>query len=133
MQYAGKVLQKAAKILGLDSVHTPRPENLFPVERPIRSRAVSTLDRVAATRVGTRELLSAPHPFAPTGLVLNPWEIRTRPRCALPNPAFVDAVQFGPLHDSGNGRRTWLRGRTVLLTAAALVAAAITATLVLLA
>jgi hypothetical protein len=133
VQYAGKVLQKAAKILGLDSVHTPRPENLLPVERPIRSRAVSTLDWVAASCVGTRELLSAPHPFPPAGPAPNPWEIRTRPRHALPNPVFIDYAQLGPLHDSGTERRTWPRGRTVLLTVAVVVTfAAIAATLVLL-
>jgi hypothetical protein len=91
-------LQKAARMLGLDSVLTPDPENLFPAERAIRARALDTLSRTATVIVGVRRTLSEPGPFAPDGPAPNPWQHRTAPRRAMPDRAHMDPSQVGPLH-----------------------------------
>jgi hypothetical protein len=95
---AGRTMQKAAKILGLESLHMPAPENIVAVGRPVRERVISNLDRAAAIRAEVVKILEGPHPFAPAVPAPNPWELRTQPRRGLPNPAFIDPAQIGPLH-----------------------------------
>ncbi len=91
-------LQKAARMLGLDSVLTPEPENLFPAERALRARALDTLSRTATVIVGVRRTLAKAGPFAPEGPAPNPWRHRTAPRQAMPDLAHMDPSQVGPLH-----------------------------------
>ena len=123
---AGRALQKAAKILGLDSLYTPKPENVVPVDRPVRDRVMGNLNRAAAIRTEVVKILEGPHPFAPVAPAPNPWELRTRPRRGLPNPAFIDPAQVGPLHaETDEGRSARHRMSWVLLALAVLLAAAV--------
>jgi hypothetical protein len=98
VQRSGMVLQKIGKILGLDAVHIPAPENLFSVDRSVRDRATGTLQASVSFRSDAEAILRSPHPFAPAGLAPNPWQHRAGPRRALPNVAFLDPGQLGPLH-----------------------------------
>jgi hypothetical protein len=121
VQRAGIVLQKTGKILGMDSVHFPGPENLFSVDRSVRARAVRTLQASASVRSQTEALLASPHPFAPAGPAPDPWQHRAGPRRALPNVTFLDPSHLGPLHSSEPrtdtrpaSRRLWWLALTVL-------------------
>jgi len=91
-------LQKAARMLGLDSVLTPEAENLFPAERAHRARAIDTIGRTATVIAGVRRDLSEPGPFSPDGPAPDPWRHRTERRRAVPDPAHMDPSQAGPLH-----------------------------------
>jgi hypothetical protein len=107
-------LQKAAKILGLDSVHTPGPENMFPAGRPIRARAAGNIDHASDILARAQRLLDAPPPFHPAGAAPNPFQSRSAPRQAPPNPTFVDPHQLGALHTPDTaplapGPRPWAR------------------------
>jgi hypothetical protein len=107
-------LQKAARILGLDSVHTPKQENMFPAGRPIRARAAGNIDRAGDILAQTRRLLDAPPPFHPAGAAPNPFRSRSAPRQAPPNPTFVDPHQIGALHTPDTAplapwQRPWAR------------------------
>jgi hypothetical protein len=133
-QTVGLGLQKAAKILGQDSVPIPRPENLFAPGRPIRDRATGNIARAAGILAETRQLLAALPPFHPAGAAPNPWESRSAPRQAPANPRFVDPHQLGALHTPATAppapwRRPWVR---LVLGAALLILAALAAAVVLL-
>jgi hypothetical protein len=121
-------LQKAASILGLDTVHTPTPENLFAVDRPIRDRARTNLGRAGSLRDQVEQMLAQPGPFHPACAAPNPWETRTLPRYGLPDPNHVDPSQLGPLHATP-ARTGWPRHR-VIATSIVLVAVAMIAPLV---
>jgi hypothetical protein len=132
-QHSGIVLQKIGKILGMDAVHMPTPENLFPVDRPVRARAIGNLQAAASLRSQAVAILTGIHPFAPTGPALNPWQVRTGPRRALPNTAFLDPAQLSPLHvGSEPASRNRYRWHWPLLAAAALLTLAVLVTLLLL-
>jgi hypothetical protein len=94
----GVGLQKAAKILDQEKVHTPKPENLFAIGRPIRNRAVSHLDDAAAIRAEASGILASTSPFDPAVIHPDPWAARSAPRQARANPAFIDPYQLGVLH-----------------------------------
>ncbi len=106
-QAVGLGLQKAAKLLDLERVPTPRPENLFPAGRPIRDRAVSNLARAHRTVVEAEQAVAASMPFTPNGPAPNPWEFRSRSRQAPANPAFVDPYNRGVLHAAHHVERMW--------------------------
>ena len=91
-------LQKAARMLCHDSVMTAAPENLFPAERVLRTRAVDTLSRTAAIVAGAQKALCESDPFPADEPAPNPWHHRTAPRRATPNPAHMDPAQVGSLH-----------------------------------
>jgi hypothetical protein len=97
-QIVGLGLQKAAKILGQDSVLVPRPENLFPPGRPIRDRVTSNIDRARDVLADAQQLLAATPPFHSAAGAPNPWGCRSAARQAPANPRFVDPDQLGPLH-----------------------------------
>jgi len=116
VQRSGIVLQKVGKILGMDAIHMPGPENLFSVDRSVRARATDALQASASVRSEAEAMLGDPHPFAPTGPAPNPWQHRAAPRRAVPNVAFLDPSQLGPLHlssglhtgtDSAPRHRQW--------------------------
>jgi hypothetical protein len=94
----GVGLQKAAKILDQANVHTPHPQNLFAIGRPIRTRAVGHLDDAAAIRAEAGTILASVSPFDPAVAHPDPWAARSAPRQALANPVFVDPCQLGVLH-----------------------------------
>jgi hypothetical protein len=117
----GVGLQKAAKILGQESVMTPRKENLFAIGRPIRDRATGNLNRASAILAEAQQILAST-PFDPGAPHPSPWTARSAPRRARPNPAFVDPHQLGTLHTPEPGptphwrrRRTWIALAAVLL------------------
>lgn len=127
----GRGLQKAAKILDQDCVRTPRPENLFAAGRPIRDRVIGDIARAQAILAQAEQILTG-SPFDPAGPAPNPWELRTAPRQARANPAFVDPYQLGTLHTPGAApapawRRLWVRAAVgaALFTLTVLVATAI--------
>jgi hypothetical protein len=120
VQVVGVGLQKAAAILGQESVTTPSPDNLFPAERPIRERAVSNIDTAKALLDEATQLLTGPGPFDPAGPAPNPWHIRTALRQAPPNPAFAEPLQIGRLHAPSSTTPLW-RQRPALLWMAGLV------------
>ncbi|MGO8884266.1 MAG: hypothetical protein ACLPUO_05265 [Streptosporangiaceae bacterium] len=125
-------LQKAAKILGLHTVLMPKAENLFPVDRPIRARAVGNLGRAASILSEAQQILAGRGPFEPAGAVPNPWQIRTDPRRGVPNPTFVEPSQLGPLHTPDTAPGQWWVNRQVLVAAVILLAiAALMATVML--
>ena len=94
----GVGLQKAAKILDQEKVHTPKPANLFAIGRPIRSRAQSHLDDAAAILAEVSQILAGIVPFDPAVVHPDPWALRSAPRRARANPTFVDPYQLGVLH-----------------------------------
>jgi hypothetical protein len=98
-------LQKAARMLALDSVLIPDAENLFPAERALRTRAIDTIARTVAVIADVRRDLSEPGPFAPDGPAPSPWRHRAARRQAVPNPAYLDPSQTGPLHQPTHARR----------------------------
>lgn len=129
VQRSGIVLQKVGKILGMDVVHMPGSENLFSVDRSVRARATDALRESASVRSEVEAMLGDPHPFAPTGPAPDPWQHRAAPRRAVPNVAFIDPSQLGPLHLSSEPRtgtdpaprhRRWLLAATGLATLAVL-------------
>jgi hypothetical protein len=117
-------LQKAARILDQDSVLTPSPENLFPVDRPIRTRTNDNLSRAAATIALAHKTLARPGPFEPESPAPNPWKTRTAPRRAVPDPALVDPAQLGFLHEP-EPPVAWFHHRYALVAGIVLVAAAV--------
>jgi hypothetical protein len=91
-------LQKAAKILDLESVLTPKPKNLFPVGRPIRDRAVGNIRQTDALLAKAHQELASAAPFDTSAAPHpNPWGTRSAPRQGRANPAFVDRYQLGTL------------------------------------
>ena len=94
----GVGLQKAAKILDQDKVHTPKSRDLFAIGRPIRSRAVGHLDNAEAILTEASQILAGVAPFDPAAVHPDPWAARSAPRQARANPAFVDPYQLGVLH-----------------------------------
>jgi hypothetical protein len=94
----GVGLQKAAKILDQEFVLTPGPENLFPASRPAHDRAVSNISQAQAAVLETENLLAGTFPFAPAWPLPDPWGLRSAPRRARANPAFVDPYQLSALH-----------------------------------
>jgi hypothetical protein len=134
VQRSGMVLQKIGKILGMDAVHMPGPENLFSVDRSVRARAMGTLQASASARSEAEAILSSPHPFTPAGPAPDPWQDRAGPRRALPNVAFLDPSQLGPLHISSEphtGTEPAPRHRRWLPAAAGLATLAVFAILLL--
>jgi hypothetical protein len=128
-QTVGLGLQKAAKILGQDSVPVPRPENLFPPGRPVRDRAAGNIERARGILAEAQQMLSAPPPFHPAGAAPNPWESRSAARQAAADPRFAGPDQLGPLHAPAAApvvrwRRRWAR---LALVACLLVAVLATA------
>jgi hypothetical protein len=94
----GVGLQKAAKILDQDTVHTPRPTNLFAIGRPIRSRVVGHLNEAQAILAEASQTQASTSPFDSAVVHPDPWAARSAPRKAKANPAFVDPYQLGVLH-----------------------------------
>jgi hypothetical protein len=124
----GVGLQKAAKILDQDKVHTPKPANLFALGRPIRNRATGHLDNAAAILAEATQILANASPFDPAVVHPDPWAARSAPRQARANPAFVDPYQLGVLHTpvAANGPlwrrpRLWTAVGAVLVILAGLV------------
>jgi hypothetical protein len=127
----GVGLQKAAKILDQEKVHTPKPENLFAIGRPIRNRAVGHLDDAAAIREEASKILASSVPFDPAVVHPDPWATRSAPRQARANPVFVDPYQLGVLHTPvaehvprWHRRDTWTMLGAVLVVVVGLVAIA---------
>ncbi len=94
----GVGLQKAAKILDQEKVHTPKPANLFAIGRPIRRRAEGHLDDAAAILAAASHILASAVPFDPAVVHPDPWAPRSAPRQARANPSFIDPYQLGVLH-----------------------------------
>ena len=118
----GVGLQKAAKILDQDKVHTPKPANLFAIGRPIRSRAAGHLDDTKAILAEAGQILASASPFDPTVIHPDPWAARSAPRQARANPAFVDPYQLGVLHTPAPEHvPLWRRPRLWTVLGAALV------------
>lgn len=113
-------LQKTARMLGLDTVLTPDPTNLFVAKRPIRDRATHNLGRARTMRAEAQTILAEQSPFHPTQPAPNPWHTRTAPRRALPDLEHVDPPQHGPLHQASS-RTPWSR-RTLVMTVAIVLA-----------
>ena len=131
-QVIGVGLQKAAKILDQETVHMPKPENLFAAGRPFRDRTIGNIVRAKSILSEAEQILIGSPPFDPAGPAPNPWESRTAPRQALANPAFVDSHQLGNMHTPASApvprwRRHWIQvtAGSVLLTLSALVAIAL--------
>jgi hypothetical protein len=129
-QAVGLGLQKAAKLLDLQTVPTPRPENLFPAGRPIRDRAVSNIATAHRAVLAAERAMAESAPFTPTGPAPNPWKFRSWSRQAPANPAFVDPFQRGVLHGSPPADPIW-RVWTRPAVAIALMALAALAAVVL--
>ena len=118
----GVGLQKAAKILDQEKVHTPKPENLFAIGRPIRSRAQSHLDDAAAILAEASQILASAVPFDPAVVHPDPWAPRSAPRRARANPTFVDPYQLGVLHTPASEHvAVWRRPRAWTVLGAILV------------
>ena len=118
----GVGLQKAAKILDQEKVHTPKPANLFAIGRPIRSRAVRHLDDAAAILAEASQILASAVPFDPAVVHPDPWAPRSAPRRARANPTFVDPYQLGVLHTPASEHvAVWRRPRAWTVLGAILV------------
>jgi hypothetical protein len=128
----GVGLQKAAKILDQEKVHTPRPANLFAIGRPIRNRVQGHLDDAAAILEQASQILASAVPFDPAVVHPDPWAPRSAPRQASANPAFVDPYQLGVLHTPASEHvavwrspRAWTALGAILVVLVGLVVVAI--------
>ncbi len=118
----GVGLQKAAKILDQENVLTPKPENMFIIGRPIRSRATGNLADAAAILTEASQIIDGTSPFDPAVRHPSPWDFRSAPRRAKANPAFVDPHQLGALHTPAPQNPSWWRRPRVWIAAGAVLA-----------
>jgi hypothetical protein len=124
-------MQKAAAVLDQASVLLPGPDNLHSPGRAIRDATLESLGQAASTVIEAQQVLDAAAPF-PDSPPPNPWELRSGPRQALPNPDHVDGSQLGILHEpttdeAAPASRRWRKPWLFAVVAGLVIAAAIVA------